>query len=262
MHGKNQKNDFYTDNDVSHNGMNSETTKKEKRKRVKPEPLSKFFDSSKYCYEIGIDEAGRGPLFGRLYVAGVVLPKDDSMETTEIRDSKKLSKKKLEELYEYIKEKALVYHIAYIEAVEIDTINIREAVIKGMHECACECINQLSKMPNEEEKETYFLCVDGNDFPPYYHDGNRISYQTFTGGDNQFVNIAAASILAKVSRDHYIQELCETYPVLADVYSMNTHMGYGTKKHLEAIRTHGITELHRKTFGSCKGGSLFPLTPS
>lgn len=230
---------------------------KSKRKRVKPDPLPKFYDEDSYTYEIGIDEAGRGPLFGRLYVAGVVLSK--TMDTTDIRDSKKLTKKKLHELYKYIQENALVYHIAYVEADEIDKINIREAVVKGMHECACECIRQMEDAPKPNKQETFFLCVDGNDFPPYYHNGMRISWQTFTSGDNTYASMAAASILAKVARDNYIQELCEQYPKLSDVYGMNKHVGYGTKQHLEAIRTHGITDYHRKTFGTCKGKTRFPL---
>jgi ribonuclease HII len=230
---------------------NTQTETKPKRKRVKPEPLPKFHDEDANTYEIGIDEAGRGPLFGRLYVAGVVLSK--TMDTTEIRDSKKLTKKKLQEQYTYIQENAIVYHIAYVEANEIDKINIREAVVKGMHECACECINQLENAPKPNDQETFFLCVDGNDFPPYYHNGTRISWETFTGGDNTYASMAAASILAKVARDNYIKSLCEKYPKLSELYGMDKHMGYGTKQHLEAIRTHGITDFHRKTFGTCKG---------
>ena len=217
--------------------------------------LPKYFNEDAHLYEIGIDEAGRGPLFGRVYVAGVVLPKH--MDTTDIRDSKKVSKKKLQLLYNKIREQAVVYHIAFVEASEIDRINIREAVIKGMHECARECINKLNSIIQTQsyqtQKETFFLCVDGNDFPPYYHtDGKRISYETFVGGDNKYASIAAASILAKVARDDYIRELCGTFTELSELYGMDKHMGYGTKQHLEAIRLHGITDLHRKTFGTCK----------
>jgi len=245
----------------------SEITKKT---RTKSQPLPPFHNVDKYEYEIGIDEAGRGPLFGRVYVAGVVLPKDGSMDISHIRDSKKLSKKKLSELYDYICKHALVYHIAFIEAAEIDSINIREAVVKGMHECARECINKLSVMAKSTinrfttttttttttTKESYFLCVDGNDFPPYYHNGQRISWETFISGDNTYASIAAASILAKVARDQYVLEMCKRFPKLSEIYGMDNHMGYGTKKHLDAIREHGITEYHRKTFGTCKDKPL------
>lgn len=224
----------------------------EKKTRTKHTPLQNFFDEDKYDIEIGIDEAGRGPLFGRLYVAAVILPKDDSMDTSEIRDSKKITKKKLTQLYDYIKEKSLCYHITYIDEKEIDEINIREAVVKGMHTCAKEIIKHLNHIDIKTTLDKIFLLIDGNDFPPYYHNDTRISYKTILSGDNTYSSIAAASILAKVSRDNYILELCEKYPKLIDNYGMNTHMGYGTKKHLEGIKEHGITQFHRKTYGSCK----------
>jgi len=230
---------------------------KTKKKRVPREPLPPFYNTEKYTYEIGIDEAGRGPMFGRLYVAGVVLPKDGSMNFESLRDSKKISKRQLPCIYDYIIENALAYHITYIEAAEIDEINIREAVVKGMHTCAKEIISQLESKIEPSEKEKYFLMVDGNDFPPYHHvfennESKRISYQTFTQGDNSFGNIAAASILAKVSRDNYIASLCKKHPILINLYAMNEHMGYGTKKHLDAITKYGITQFHRRTFGCCK----------
>lgn len=228
----------------------------EKKVRTKHTPLQNFFDEDTYDIEIGIDEAGRGPLFGRLYVAAVVLPKDHSMDTKEIRDSKKITKKKLPELYNYIKEKALCYHITFIDEKEIDEINIREAVVKGMHTCAKEIINQMKKNNVSFKLDKVLLLVDGNDFPPYYHNDTRISYKTILSGDNTYSSIAAASILAKFSRDSYILELCQKYPKLVDNYGMNTHMGYGTKKHLEGIKEHGITQFHRKTYGSCKNANV------
>lgn len=236
--------------------VNDEIPKKERKLRKKPDPLSMFcHNDEKYDFEIGIDEAGRGPMFGRLYVAGVVLPKDGSMDTSEIRDSKKISKKKLPDLYKYIKEKSLAFDIQYIEASEIDEINIREAVIKGMHLCAKNIIETLDPQLNKNT----FLMIDGNDFPPYYHNNNRIDYKTFLQGDNTYASIAAASILAKVSRDQYINDLCKEYPILSDIYKMNEHMGYGTKKHLDAIKMNGITPLHRKTYGLCKTAHVIPL---
>ena len=208
--------------------------------------------------EIGIDEAGRGPLFGRLYVAGVILPKDDSFDYSEIRDSKKItSKKKITKLAEYIKQKSIAWYIHSIEAEEIDEINIRQAVLKAMREC----VRQLLSLSKEHLSKTLLL-IDGNDFPPYiqYDTTNNqivnVPHITIPGGDNLFVAIACASILAKTSRDEYILELCEQNPDLKTKYGIDTNMGYGTKTHLDGIRTYGITPWHRKTYGICKTSGI------
>ena len=207
--------------------------------------------------EIGIDEAGRGPLFGRLYVAGVILPKDDSFDFdySEIRDSKKItSKKKIKILAEYIKQKSIAWYIHSIEADEIDEINIRQAVLKAMRECVRQLLSQIQT----KEKENILLLVDGNDFPPYIQYDTttnqivNIPHVTIPGGDNLFVAIACASILAKTARDEYILELCEQNPDLKTKYGIDKNMGYGTKTHLEGIKKNGITKWHRKTYGICK----------
>ena len=229
--------------------------KKERKKREPHVPLAMFYDLDKFQYEIGIDEAGRGPLLGRVYIAAVVLPKDGSMDTSLIRDSKKISKAKLANLYEYIVKHAFAYHITFIDTAEIDVINIRMAVIKGMHTCAREIINQLElKNIQMKEKEKFCLMVDGNDFPPYVHQETQtpITHETFVKGDNAYANIAAASILAKVSRDNSILDLCRQFPMFDEMYGLKKNMGYGTKKHLDAIRKYGITIFHRRTFGICK----------
>jgi ribonuclease HII len=232
--------------------------------RNKSEPLQHAYDPENNKYEIGIDEAGRGPLFGRLYVAAVVLPKDSSFRHEDMKDSKKFhSKKKIQQVAEYIKTNSIAWSVKYVEPDIIDDINIRQAVFKGMHECIREILTKLDvkldKMPG------IMLLVDGNDFKPFtlYDDDKEeiraLNHQTIEGGDNKYTSIAAASILAKVERDQYIADLCERYPELSSRYKIDTNMGYGTKAHLDGILEHGITQWHRKTYGRCSGTPVNPL---
>lgn len=227
------------------------------KEKAKKEPLQLCYKTTSDCFEIGIDEAGRGPLFGRVYVAGVVLPKHGSIDFSKVRDSKKLSSKKRKTMSDFIKENAISYYIHYTEAEEIDRINIRESVLRGMKECAKKNIEELQKK-HGATLDLCFIMVDGNDFPPYMSFDQQtnklepVQHETFIGGDNIYTVIAAASILAKVARDEYILDLCEKNILLKEVYGLHTHMGYGTKKHLDAIRENGITQYHRKSFGICK----------
>ena len=121
-----------------------------------------------------------------------------------------------------------------------------------------ECIRMLLLQKKDEKEEKICLLIDGNDFPPYIQYDNEkdtihtIPHVTIPGGDNLYVAIACASILAKTARDAYILDLCEQYPVLKTNYSIEKNMGYGTKIHLEGIQKYGITEWHRKTYGICK----------
>lgn len=220
-------------------------------------------------FEIGIDEAGRGPLFGRLYVAAVILPKDSTFRHEDMKDSKKFhSKKKIQAVAEYIKTNAKAWSIQYIESDVIDEINIRQAVFKGMHECIREILSKLGKSEGEitsVDKNGVMLLVDGNDFKPFtYYDEDveeirSLRHETVEKGDNKYTCIAAASILAKVQRDQYIVELCEKNPELSEKYGINTNMGYGTKTHMDGIKQYGITEWHRKSFAPCiKGNQGFP----
>ncbi len=211
-------------------------------------------------YEIGVDEAGRGPLFGRLYVAAVILP-EGGFDNPGIKDSKKIkSKKKMTELSEYIKKESKAWAVHYIEHDIIDKINIRQAVFQGMHECIRECIKNGGI---DVFKEKTFLVIDGNDFKPYsvFKDDRlmTIPYETIEGGDNRFQAIAAASILAKCTRDQYIEELCQKYPELSRRYNLDKNMGYGTKAHLEGLLEHGTTQWHRLTYGRCKEARLNPV---
>jgi ribonuclease HII len=227
--------------------------------------LSKIYDEINH-FEIGIDEAGRGPLFGRLYVAAAVLPKDNTFQHEKMRDSKTIkSRKKIQEIAEYIKEKAIAWHIHYVDASVIDTINIRQSVLMAMHECAKQVIIQLQAIvltTDPEQSSTYereyMLLVDGNDFTPHmiYDETTQsmreIPNETVEGGDNKYTCIAAASILAKNERDTYMEELCNQYPLLNERYGLAKNMGYGTKLHRDGIEQYGITQWHRKTYGICK----------
>lgn len=226
-------------------------------KRVKKEKVilkSCYSDSTEF--EIGIDEAGRGPLFGRLYVAGVILPKDkESYHHDWMRDSKQIkSRKKMIELANYIKTNAIVWHIYYAEPYEIDSLGILNCVMKGMHQCATEILKKITPT----NIRNGLLLVDGNYFRPYSRFDEEseslitVPHETIEKGDGTFSSIAAASILAKNERDTYMDTLCTEHPELGEKYSLNTNMGYGTKAHFEGIRTHGITEWHRKSYkGVC-----------
>lgn len=228
-------------------------TKTNTKVRAKPPSLQPYYDIVNQ-FEIGVDEAGRGPLFGRLYVAAAILPKDDSFRHGDIRDSKKYtSKTKITELSDYIKANSVAWAIHYIEADEIDKINIRQAVLKAMHECIRQAIQSTKGNVSD-----YFLLIDGNDFRPYTifdettGELQCYKHETIEGGDNLYTPIAAASILAKVARDEYVAELCEKHPELDARYKLSTNMGYGTKLHLDGILEHGITQWHRRSYGRCK----------
>jgi len=194
-------------------------------------------------------------MFGRVYSAAVILPKNDTFQYELMKDSKKFSsKKKLHSVAEYIKEHALYWHIGYESEEVIDKINIRNATYSAMHR-AIKGVVQKQK-ETVENCEQFYLLVDGNDFKPYiYFDNNQmqsISHVCVTGGDNKYCAIAAASILAKVARDDYIAEMCEKDNILVERYDLLNNKGYGTKKHMDGIKTYGITAHHRKTFGICK----------
>lgn len=190
------------------------------------------------CIEVGLDEVARGTLIGRVYTAGVIWP-DDYVEDPNfiIKDSKKLSKKKREELYDYIIDTAIDWNISYEDETTIDKINILCATMKSMH-------NNIDKLNIDVDN----ILVDGSIFYPY----KDIDYMCVEKGDNKYYSIAAASILAKVSHDWYIEDLCKQYPDLHEKYDLLNNMGYATKKHLDGIRKHGISKYHRKTFGICR----------
>jgi ribonuclease HII len=207
-----------------------------------------------YDYEIGVDEAGRGPLFGRVYAAAVILPHPSHASTFDfslMKDSKKFSsspskKTKIQEVAEYIQTHAIACAVAYEDEKRIDEINILQATQDAMHAAIRSVMEQLV----DEQDASVALLVDGNYFRPI----PNCDWPTYKmeGGDNTYASIAAASILAKVSRDAYIANLCAEHPTLDEHYGIASNKGYGAKRHLDGIRAHGITPWHRRTFGICK----------
>lgn len=174
----------------------------------------------------GVDEAGRGPLAGPVFAAAVILPDDIIIKG--INDSKKLSEKKREKLFDEICEAAEAYAVFWVDEKRIDEINILQATFEAMRGA----VSGLSKTPS-------YVLVDGNQNP-----GLSIPNETVVKGDSKSMAIAAASILAKVSRDRYITNISAEYPE----YGFEKHKGYGTKAHYEAIEKYGICPIHRKTF--------------
>ena len=228
-----------------------------KKQRNRTGPLSARFDAESEKTEIGIDEAGRGPLFGRLYVSAVVLPKDNYRHDW-MKDSKRFSSdKKIREVAEYIKQNATAWTVRYAESELIDEINIRQAVLRTMRDCCRDLIEKTGSTP-----DTCRLLVDGNDFPAYTMFDQatetlvEVESHTVEGGDNQYTCIAAASILAKVARDDWILELCERHPCLKEWYGIDRNKGYGTAEHMRGIQARGITCWHRRSYGLCKSATL------
>ena len=234
---------------------------KTKRLIKKQEPLKKFHLDNPTIFEIGVDEAGRGPMFGRVYTAGVILPKDDTFDHSKVKDSKKFhSKKKIEEAAEYVMANALGWYVSYEDEKSIDEINILQATQKSMHTSILEVRKQYIQKMKEEGNENYsfHLLIDGNYFKPITMLNKKTSkieiipYDTIEGGDNKYTSIAAASILAKVFRDKYIDDLCVENPDLITKYGLDSNKGYGSKRHMDGIKEHGITIWHRRSFGICK----------
>lgn len=175
----------------------------------------------------GIDEAGRGPLAGPVYAAAVILPL--GLEIAGLNDSKKLSEKKREELFDVICEKAVNFSIGIADEKEIDEINILNATFLAMKRA----VDGLKIKPD-------YALIDGNRYPRI----GGVTEETIVKGDGKSMSVAAASILAKVSRDRYMLEIAEKYPQ----YCFEKHKGYGTKLHYEMLEKYGISPVHRKSF--------------
>ncbi|MBR2042974.1 MAG: ribonuclease HII [Clostridia bacterium] len=180
-----------------------------------------------FKYVCGVDEAGRGPLAGPVCAAAVILPEGLIIEGLD--DSKKLTEKKREALYNVIIENALAYGIAFGSVEEIEEVNILGATYIAM----CRAVEGLNITPD-------YVLIDGNRYPPMLNTAGECVVK----GDSKSMSIAAASILAKVTRDRLLYEYAERYPE----YGFDKHKGYGTKAHVEAIKKYGVTEIHRPSF--------------
>ncbi len=187
------------------------------------------------CLEAGCDEAGRGCLSGAVYAAAVILPPNFRNEL--LNDSKQLTEKQRYTLREVIEREATAYAVGIVSPEEIDSINILNASFLAMHRA----VQQLSQVPEH-------LIIDGNRFKPY----PGIPHTTVIKGDGKYLSIAAASILAKTYRDDYMLALHQEHPH----YDWNKNKGYPTCKHRDAIRKHGITPYHRKSYNLLGNGQL------
>ncbi len=186
---------------------------------------NQIYDEGLSCL-CGVDEAGRGPLAGPVYAAAVILPR--GLELAGLNDSKKLTEKKREALFDEICEKALSFSVARAEVEEIESLNILNATFLAMNRA----IQGLSRQPE-------LALIDGNRCT-----GIEVPARTVVKGDASCADIAAASILAKVSRDRYMLQMAEEYPQ----YQFEKHKGYGTKLHYEMLRAYGPSPIHRLSF--------------
>ena len=191
--------------------------------------------------EAGCDEAGRGCLAGSVYAAAVILPPD--YENGLLNDSKQLSEHRRYELREIVQRDALAWAVGIVTPGEIDRINILNASILAMHRA----LDQLNVRPEA-------IIVDGNRFKPYSTAPRQapLPCTTIVKGDGKYLSIAAASILAKTYRDDYMNKLAQEYPQ----YDWAHNKGYPTKKHRDAIRQHGITPYHRRSYNLLGDGQL------
>jgi len=191
-------------------------------------------------WEVGVDEAGRGPLFGRVYAAAVLFPQME--QHTEwsvfVQDSKRFTSfATLKKVAELIRQHAVAYAVVYRDEKVVDAMNILQATQEAMHEA-------LQKVMVDVPSEPLHICVDGNYFRSY----PGVAHTCVEGGDGKLLSIAAASVLAKEARDDYIGALCLEHPDLIEKYGLDRNKGYGTKRHVDGIREHGWSSWHRRSF--------------
>lgn len=213
--------------------------------------LATRFTQDNSRVEVGVDEAGRGPMFGPVVAAAVVLPVDSAdFPYKEMKDSKRFhSKKRIVAVAEKIREGAVAWSVAHRDSVFVDKHNIRVATHAAMHEAITSVLKQTA------ETAEPLLLIDGSDFTPLpWCGGGHVGFAPHVcipKGDNKNASIAAASILAKVWRDSHIAELCVLDPTLDERYGLARNQGYGTAQHMAGLREHGLAPQHRRTFGLC-----------
>ena len=196
--------------------------------------------------EVGVDESGRATLISAVVAGAVIMPSPDQFEPgpdrdlyLSITDSKKLTSKRRELLEEFIKKHAVAWGVGVVGAAEVDEINILQAAFKAMHKALDTVVEKLES----ESRSRLRVLVDGNRFKPY----GDIPYECIVKGDSKVLSIAAGSILAKTEHDRIIRSLVVSDPVYAK-YDLLNNMGYATKKHIAAIKEHGLSAEHRKSF--------------
>ena len=202
--------------------------------------LEKYFNNDTNEIQVGVDEAGRGTLVGPVCAAAVIWNNDIDDKILEyIKDSKKLTKEKRNKMRAYIEKNALAWEVEMCDHTVVDDINILNATYKAMHKA-------LKKIYDNNIKFNRIL-VDGNKFKPFLTNDGFIQHNCIVKGDAKFIQIAAASILAKTHHDEYIEKICKDNPDLCK-YGLLKNQGYGTKEHRIAIKEYGFSNFHRKTF--------------
>ena len=188
--------------------------------------------------EIGVDECARGFLFGRIYGAAVIYPKKGLPKELEdqIDDSKKLTSKKRDQIYNELKKNGLKYAFSYYDSNDVDKKGIQYCNYQVFHDS----INKLNVKPDK-------ILVDGRCFKPYYLEDKLVDHECIIKGDSKYFSIACAPIIAKEEHDKYIRELINEKPYL-EKYDLGNNMGYGTKNHIEAIKNYGYSDYHRKSY--------------